>query len=230
MKTLGIIGGMSPESTVTYYSLINQLVNQAKGGNHSAPLVMVNIEFEEIVRLQKQGEWQKAGKILATAAQKLTQIGAEGILLATNTMHKVASHIIEAIDVPFLHIIDATAEAIKAKQVKQIALLGTQFTMQDHFYRDLLLAHDIIPIIPSHAQQQEIHRIIFTELCIGKSTPESKQFYLDVIADLEKQGAQGVILGCTEIGLLINQQDATLPFFDTTTLHAQKAAEFILTE
>ncbi|MDO5054362.1 MAG: aspartate/glutamate racemase family protein [Pasteurella oralis] len=230
MKTLGIIGGMSPESTITYYNLINQLVNQAKGGNHSAPLVIVNVEFEQIVRLQKQGEWYRAGEILAAAAQKLTQIGVDGVLLATNTMHKVAPQIIQAIDVPFLHIIDATAKAINAKQINQIALLGTQFTMQDHFYRDLLLARGITPIVPNNEQQQEIHRIIFTELCIGKIKSESKQFYLDVIAELEKQGAQGVILGCTEIGLLINQQDATLPFFDTSILHAQKAAEFILTE
>lgn len=137
MKTLGIIGGMSPESTVTYYRLINQLINQAKSGNHSAPLVMVNVEFEQIVCLQKQGEWHKAGEILATAAKKLTQIGAEGILLATNTMHKVAPQIIDVIDVPFLHIIDATAKAIKIKNLTQVALLGTQFTMQDPFYRNL---------------------------------------------------------------------------------------------
>ncbi|HDR1314944.1 aspartate/glutamate racemase family protein [Pasteurella multocida] len=230
MKTLGIIGGMSPESTVTYYRLINQLINQTKSGNHSAPLVMVNVEFEQIVCLQKQGEWHKAGEILATAAKKLTQIGAEGILLATNTMHKVAPQIIDVIDVPFLHIIDATAKAIKIKNLTQVALLGTQFTMQDPFYRDLLLHHDITPLVPNQKQQQEMHRIIFTELCVGQIKPESKQFYLDVINDLAKQGAQGVILGCTEIGLLINQQDATLPFFDTTTLHAQAAAEFILTE
>lgn len=228
MKTLGILGGMSPESTVTYYSEINRLINRAKGGNFSAPLLMVSVEFEEIVRYQKNGNWQKAGEALANAAQKLVRIGADGILLATNTMHKVAPQIIEAIDVPFLHIMDATANAIKAQGLDKIALLGTRFTMTDNFYRDGLLERGIQALVPNEETQQEIHRIIFEELCLGKILSQSKSFYLNAIEDLARQGAEGVILGCTEIGLLVQQQDSLLPFFDTAQLHSQMAAEFIL--
>ena len=229
MKTLGIIGGMSPESTATYYKEINRLVNQRLGGNASAKLLMVSVEFEEIVQCQKRGDWATAGEILATAGKQLEQIGADGVLLATNTMHKVAQPIIEAINVPFLHILDATAQAIKARNLNTVALLGTRFTMQDNFYRDGLLERGITPIVPNEQTQQEIHRIIFDELCVGKFLPESKAFYLNTITELEKQGAQGVILGCTEIGLLIQQTDSNLPFFDTAELHSQMAVEFILT-
>lgn len=213
MKTLGIIGGMSPESTVTYYSQINRLVNQAKGGNHSAKLLMVSVEFEQIVQCQKVGDWQRAGQILADAAQRLEQIGAQGILLATNTMHKVA---------------DQITAAIQAQKVQKVALLGTRFTMQDGFYRNGLRERGISALVPNAEQQAEIHRIIFEELCVGKFLPESKQFYLEVIADLHRQGAQGVILGCTEIGLLIQQTDFALPFFDTSQCHTKMAVEFIL--
>ena len=228
MKTLGIIGGMSPESTVTYYSEINRLVNQAKGGNSSAPLLMVSVEFSEIVAYQKQGEWQKAGQILADAGKKLEQIGAEGILLATNTMHKVAGNILEQINVPFLHILDATASAIKLQQLNKVALLGTRFTMYDDFYREGLAKRGIKAIVPDDNTQQKIHRIIFEELCVGKLLPESKQFYLNTIDELMQQGAEGVILGCTEIGLLVQQSDSRLPFFDTAKLHSQMAVDFIL--
>lgn len=228
MKTLGIIGGMSPESTVTYYQQINRLVNQAKGGNHSAKLLMVSVEFEEIVQCQKSGNWHQAGEILANAGKTLERMGADGILLATNTMHKVAEQITTAIQVPFLHIIDATAQGIKAKRVNKVALLGTRFTMQDRFYRDGLSERGITAIVPNDEQQAEIHRIIFEELCLGKCLPQSKQYYLDVIAQLQQQGVQGVILGCTEIGLLVQQSDFALSFFDTTLLHSQMAADFIL--
>lgn len=228
MKTLGIIGGMSPESTVTYYSEINRLVNQAKGGNFSAPLLMVSVEFDEIVQYQKSGNWQKAGEILADAGKKLETIGANGILLATNTMHKVAPQIIQAIQVPFLHILDATARAIKAQGLRKIALLGTSFTMSDAFYRDGLAERGISALVPNKDTQQEIHRIIFEELCIGKFLPDSKAFYLNTINELAQQGAEGVILGCTEIGLLVRQADSSLPFFDTAQLHSQMAATFIL--
>ncbi|MGX2950886.1 aspartate/glutamate racemase family protein [Ursidibacter sp. B-7004-1] len=228
MKTLGIIGGMSPESTVTYYSEINRLVNQAKGGNSSAPLLMVSVEFSEIVACQKQGDWQKAGQLLADAAKKLEQIGAEGILLATNTMHKVAESILAQINVPFLHILDATASAIKAQHLQKVALLGTRFTMFDDFYRSGLEKRGITAIVPDDHTQQEIHRIIFEELCIGKLLPESKRFYLNTIDELMQQGAEGVILGCTEIGLLVQQADSQLPFFDTAQLHSKVAVDFIL--
>lgn len=228
MKTLGIIGGMSPESTLTYYSQINRLVNLAKGGNHSAKLLMVSVEFEQIVQCQKAGDWQQAGDILADAGRTLEKMGADAILLATNTMHKVAPQITNAVDIPFLHIIDVTAQGIHAKGLGNVALLGTRFTMQDDFYRNGLTERGINAIVPNDEQQAEIHRIIFEELCLGKCLPNSKAFYLSVIADLQKQGAEGVILGCTEIGLLVQQADSSLPFFDTTTLHAQMAVDFIL--
>ncbi|OOF71474.1 aspartate/glutamate racemase family protein [Rodentibacter caecimuris] len=228
MKTLGIIGGMSPESTSIYYTEINRLVNQFKGGNYSAPLVLVSVEFEEIVRYQKSGNWQKAGELLAQAAKNLEKIGAEGILLATNTMHKVAPQIIAAINIPFLHILDATSTAIKSIGLNKVALLGTAFTMSDVFYQQGLQARGITTIVPEPKAQQEIHRIIFEELCVGKLLPQSKKIYLNIIERLEQQGAQGIILGCTEIGLLIGQQDCALPFFDTAKLHSQMAADFIL--
>ncbi|WP_373099221.1 MULTISPECIES: aspartate/glutamate racemase family protein [Pasteurellaceae] len=228
MKTLGILGGMSPQSTVTYYRDINRLVNQTLGGNASAPLLIASVNFADIVQCQNRGDWQQAGQILAEAAHKLERIGAQGIVLSANTMHKVARPIIDAVKVPFLHIIDAAAAAIKACGIERVALLGTRFVMQDNFYRDALLERGIQPLVPDDAAQREIHRIIFEELCVGKFLSQSKQFYLDTIAALEKQGAQGVVLGCTEIGLLIRQTDYHLPFFDTAELHAKMAAEFIL--
>ncbi|WP_040977095.1 aspartate/glutamate racemase family protein [Necropsobacter massiliensis] len=228
MKTIGILGGMSPQSTITYYREINRLVNQTLGKNYSAPLLMVSVNFEDIVQCQQSGNWEKAGKSLAEAAQKLEQIGAQGIVLSANTMHKVAQPIIDAVKVPFLHIVDASATAIKAQHIDTIALLGTRFVMQDNFYRDALQERGIQPIVPDESAQQEIHRIIFDELSVGKFLPQSKQFYLDTIAALEKQGAQGVVLGCTEIGLLIQQADYPLPFFDTAELHAKMAADFVL--
>ena len=176
MKILGIIGGMSPESTATYYTEINRLVNQKKGGNISAPIVMVSVEFEEIVQCQKQSEWQRAGEILAEAGKKLEMIGAEGIVLATNTMHKVAPQIEQAISIPFLHILDATADAIKSRGLNKVALLGTKFTMSDNFYRDGLIVRGITPIVPNESAQNEIHRIIFDELCVGKFYHNQKHF------------------------------------------------------
>ncbi|QIW15551.1 aspartate/glutamate racemase [Pasteurellaceae bacterium RH1A] len=230
MKTLGILGGMSPESTATYYLEINRAVNQALGGNHSAKLLLASVDFEEIATCQRSGDWQQAGQILAKLAKDLEQSGAEGILLATNTMHKVASQIIEAINVPFLHILDVVANRIKAQGFSQVALLGTQFTMSDAFYKYGLLERGIKPLVPSSEVQAEIHRIIFEELCVGKILPASKDFYLQTIADLQAQGAEGVILGCTEIGLLIEQGDSALPFFDTAKLHSDMAVDFILSK
>lgn len=230
MKTLGIIGGMSSASTETYYREINRLVNQAKGHNHSAPLIVYSVDFEPIVQYQKQNEWQKAGELLAEIAEKLQHIGAEGILLATNTMHKVAPAIQEKITVPFLHIVDATAQAIQSHQIDKVVLLGTQFVMQQDFYKQGLAQYQIETIVPDEEAQQEIHRIIFQELCVGNILPQSKQYYLNVIEQLIAQGAKGVILGCTEIGLLIQQQDVAVPVFDTATLHAEMASQFILAD
>ncbi|QLB20902.1 aspartate/glutamate racemase [Vespertiliibacter pulmonis] len=228
MKTLGIIGGISPKSTTSYYTQINHAINQAKGDNHSAKLIVYSVDFEQIVQCQKNGDWQQAGEILADAGKRLETIGAEAILLATNTMHKVAEPIIQAINIPFLHIIDATVQAIKEQKLNNIALLGTRFTMQDNFYRDYLNKQQINVIVPNDEQQAEIHRIIFDELCVGIIRPESKQFYLDIIKDLQQRGAEGVILGCTEIGLLIQQADYNLPLFDSTGLHSKMAIKFIL--
>lgn len=228
MKTIGILGGMSAESTATYYNYINHKINQAKGANSSAPLIVYSVNFEEIVQCQKQNNWQKAGEILANNAKKLESIGADAILLATNTMHLLAPTIQNNITVPFLHIVDATAQAIKAKNIDKVALLGTQFVMQQDFYKNKLASFGIESVVPDTSAQAEIHRIIFNELCVGEIKPSSKQFYLDVIHQLRQQGANAVILGCTEIGLLINQDDLALPVFDTALLHAQMAVDFIL--
>lgn len=227
MKTLGIIGGMSPESTAVYYTRINRLVNQALGGNHSAPLFIHSVGFEEIARCQREGDWRRAGDILAQSARTLQQAGAEGILLATNTMHKVAPQIEAAISVPFLHIIDGVAEAVAAQGISQVGLLGTRFTMQDAFYREALAARGIRTIVPDVAAQEEIHRIIFEELCHGCFLPASRDYYLRTVVQLAQNGAQGVILGCTEISLLINPGDTALPLFDTTEIHIEMAVRFI---
>ena len=228
MKTLGILGGMSPESTVSYYLAINRAVNQHLGGNASAKLMISSVDFAEIVQCQKSGDWQKAGEILAEHAKSLEQTGVDGILLATNTMHKVAKQITESISVPFLHILDCVANQIKQQNLTKVALLGTAFTMSDNFYRDGLAERGITAIVPDVEIQKEIHRIIFEELCVGKILPQSKAFYLKTIENLTALGAEGVILGCTEIGLLINQEDSALPFFDTAQLHSEMAVDFIL--
>lgn len=227
MKTLGIIGGMSPESTAVYYTHINRRINQKAGGNASAPILLHSVEFQRIVDCQKSGDWAAAGEILTDSARILQQAGAEGILLATNTMHKVAADIVRAIDVPFLHILDGVAAAVLAQNFHTIGLLGTQFAMQDRFYRDGLAARGIDAIVPDAAVQAEIHRIIFEQLCVGKICAESKQFYLDTIRQLADNGAQCMILGCTEIGLLIQQSDTSIALFDSTECHIEMAVDFI---
>ena len=203
MNTLGIIGGMSPESTAAYYTQINRLINRQKGGNHSAPILLASVEFQEIVDCQQRGDWHKAGEILARAACTLEQAGADAVLLATNTMHKVAAPIQAAIGVPFLHILDSVAERIRARGIRTVGLLGTRFTMQDAFYREGLAERGIQAIVPDECAQAEIHRIIFDELCTGQIREDSKRRYLNAIATLAERGAQAVILGCTEIGLLV---------------------------
>lgn len=228
MRKIGIIGGMSPESTAIYYLEINRLVNRARGGNTSAPLILDNMEFEQIVQCQKNGDWQQAGEILAQSAQKLQQAGAQAIVLATNTMHKVADSIQTAIDVPFLHILDGVAQSIHAQNKQCVGLLGTRFTMQDIFYKQGLEQRGIRTIVPDDDEQAEIHRIIFEELCVGKILPSSRDFYLQTIEKLAEQGAEAVILGCTEIGLLIQQDKTDLTLLDTTQIHVAMAVDFIL--
>ncbi len=229
MKTIGLIGGMSWESTIPYYRLINEGVKARLGGLHSAKIILHSVDFHEIEACQSSGEWDKAGAILADAALGLQKAGAEGIVLCTNTMHKVANHIESRCGLPILHIADATGKAIVAQGASRVALLGTRYTMEQDFYRGRLSTEfGIESLIPPEPQRLRINQIIFEELCLGKITSESKRYYQQVIEELQQQGAQGVIFGCTEIGLLLQQQDCPLPVFDTAAIHAEDAVNFML--
>lgn len=229
MKTIGLLGGMSWESTIPYYRLINEGVKQRLGGLHSAQILLHSVDFHEIELCQSQGDWQRAGEILAQAARGLQQAGAEGIVLCTNTMHKVAEAIETACDVPFLHIADATGRAIQKQQMNNVALLGTRYTMEQDFYRGRLQTEFAIDTpIPQADERQKINQIIFDELCLGEFSEASRDYYLGVIAALAKQGAQGVIFGCTEIGLLVPAELSPLPVFDTAAIHAEDAVAFML--
>ncbi len=229
MKTIGLIGGMSWESTIPYYRLINEGIKQHLGGLHSASLLLHSVDFHEIEAYQASGEWDKAGEMLAQAALGLERAGAEGILLCTNTMHKVASHIETCCSLPFLHIADATGRAIAATGMQRVALLGTRYTMEQDFYRGRLETQfGIESIVPDEADRARINQIIFEELCLGTFSDASRHYYLSVIDKLAKQGAQGVIFGCTEIGLLVPAEESPIPVFDTTAIHAVDAVEFML--
>ena len=229
MKTLGLIGGMSWESTVPYYRLINQTVREQLGGLHSAKLVLYSVDFAEIEALQARGQWQAAGALLADVAQKLAHAGADGLVLCTNTMHKVADAITSAVQIPLLHIADPTALAIAQAGFGTVGLLGTRFTMEQDFYRSRLEQHHGLTVLtPPPADRDRVHQIIYQELCLGEVKAASRQTYLRVIADLQAQGAQAIILGCTEIGLLLGPGDSPLPLFDTTALHARSAALWAL--
>jgi aspartate racemase len=229
MKTIGLIGGMSWESTMPYYRLINEGVKQRLGGLHSARLVLYSVDFHEIERLQHDGNWDEAGAQLAAAARALRAAGAEFLVLCTNTMHKVAATIEAAVEIPLLHIADPTAEAIRQAGIGTIGLLGTRFTMEEDFYRGRLAAHHGLNVlIPDAADREVVHRVIYAELCLGATREESRAAYRAIIGRLAAQGAQGIILGCTEIGLLIKPEDAPVPLFDTTALHAASAIDFAL--
>ncbi|MBL5930578.1 aspartate/glutamate racemase [Lelliottia amnigena] len=229
MKTIGLIGGMSWESTIPYYRLINEGIKQHLGGLHSASLLLHSVDFHEIEACQASGEWDKAGEMLAQAALGLERAGAEGIVLCTNTMHKVASHIETRCSLPFLHIADATGRAIAATGMQRVALLGTRYTMEQDFYRGRLETQfGIESIVPDEADRARINQIIFEELCLGTFSDASRHYYLSVIDKLAKQGAQGVIFGCTEIGLLVPAEESPIPVFDTTAIHAVDAVEFML--
>ncbi|MDY1037316.1 aspartate/glutamate racemase [Lelliottia sp. CFBP8978] len=229
MKTMGLLGGMSWESTIPYYRLINEGIKQRLGGLHSASLVLHSVDFHEIEACQASGEWDKAGDILAQAAVGLERAGAEGIVLCTNTMHKVASRIEARCALPFLHIADATGRAITASGMKRVALLGTRYTMEQDFYRGRLdTQFGIESLIPAEADRARINQIIFDELCMGTFSDTSRHYYLSVIDQLAKQGAEGVIFGCTEIGLLVPAQESAIPVFDTAAIHAADAVEFML--
>ena len=229
MKTIGIIGGMSWESSVEYYRLMNEAVHEKLGGVHSAKIVMVSVDFAEIETLQKQGDWKTATVEMIHAARQVEAAGADFLVIATNTMHLMADEVQNAIHIPLLHIADAAAEAVKARGINKIGLLGTRFTMDGDFYKGRLNRnHGLEVVIPSEVDQETVHNIIYNELVIGKILPQSRKQYLEVIQRMSRQGAQGIILGCTEIGLLVKQEDCTLPLFDTTLIHALKAVEIAL--
>ena len=229
-KTLGIIGGMSWESTQSYYRLINQGIKAELGNLHSADLLIHSVDFAPIGALQAQGAWDELGAMMVNSGKRLKAGGADGILIATNTMHKVAEQVKAATNLPLIHIADATAEVIKQQGLTKIALLGTQFTMTEDFYKQRLIDAGLQVLIPDTNARAEIHRIIYDELCQGQLLDSSRQYYQQVIEDLAGQGAEGVILGCTEIGLLIKQVDSPIPVFDTTAIHAAAAVQFLLAD
>lgn len=226
MRTIGLIGGMSWESTVPYYRIINETVKERLGGFHSAKLILYSVDFHEIERLQHSGDWTEAGRLLAQAARSLQTAGAGFLVLCTNTMHKVADAIESAVDIPLLHIVDPTAEAIKHRGLTTVGLLGTRFTMEQEFYSGRLhKQHGIDVIIPDEVDREVVHGVIYDELCLGKSLDTSRTEYRRIIQRLVERGAQGVILGCTEISMLVGVADSPVPVFDTTSIHARQAAE-----
>ncbi len=228
MKTIGLIGGMSWESTQTYYRLINQKVREQLGGLHSAKLILYSVDFAEIEPLQHAGDWAGTADILTEAAQALESAGADFIVLCTNTMHKVAPEIELAVNVPLLHIADATAKALQNDDIKAVGLLGTKFTMEQTFYRERIEDYGICVVVPDANQRDRVHSVIFNELCLGEINKKSKADYLEIINSLAHSGAEGVILGCTEIGLLINSSDTKVRLYDTTEIHAEQAVKFAL--
>jgi aspartate racemase len=229
MKTIGLLGGLSWESTKEYYHIINETVKQQLGGLNSAKIVLYSVNFAEIESLQRQGRWQDITSILVHAAKSIEAGGADFLMLCTNTMHRVADEIQANIRIPFLHIADAAATAVKSRGLTSIGLLGTRITMEEDFYKMRLVSrHELQVLIPSEKDREIVNRIIYEELVLGKIEAVSRQEYLRIITELASRGAQGVILGCTEIGLLINQQDTPLPLFDTTMIHAQAAVAFAL--
>lgn len=226
MQTIGLIGGMSWESTIPYYRQINEAIKERLGGLHSAKIILYSVNFQEIEQLQHQGKWDEAGKILADTALLLQQAGADFLVLCTNTMHKVAPAIESTTQIPLLHIADPTAQAIKQAGYKRVALLGTRFTMEQDFYRGRLShKHGIEVLVPGTEDRSQVHQIIYDELCLGILKESSRQTYREVIQRLASQGAEAVILGCTEISLLIGAKDSPLPLFDTTAIHASAAAK-----
>lgn len=226
MKTIGLIGGMSWESTVLYYGQINAAVKDRLGGLHSARIVLYSVDFHDIERLQHAGDWTAAGAVLADAARTLESAGCDFLVLCTNTMHKVAQDIERAVRIPLLHIADPTAAEIRRAGMKTVGLLGTRFTMEQDFYRQRLQdLHGLEVVIPEEDDRDVVHRIIYEELCLGKILPDSRTEYRRIMSGLVDRGAEGIILGCTEITLLVGQADSAVPLFDTTSLHARSAAE-----
>ncbi len=231
MKTIGLIGGMSWESTASYYQALNLEIKTQLGGLHSAKIALYSVNFAEIETLQRQGEWNKTADILGNAAKAVEAAGADFFLICTNTMHKVAPQVSQHVAIPLLHIADATAQQLKDNGISKVGLLGTKFTMEQAFYKERLQDNfNIEVIVPNEHDRNIIHQVIYDELCLGEIKKASRQHYLAIINKLFNEGAQAVILGCTEIALLINQNDTDVPLFDTTNIHAQKAVEYALAQ
>ena len=226
LKTIGLIGGMSWESTVTYYKIINETVKEKLGGLHSAKCILYSVDFQEIEECQANGNWEKSGEILGEAAYNLEKAGADFIVICTNTMHKVVNQIKEKISIPILHIAEMTAEKILEKGLKNIALLGTKYTMEQDFYKSKLIEKGINVIIPDKNDIEIINEVIYDELCLGIINSNSKKKFLEIVDKLRSKGAEGIILGCTEIGLLIKNEDTDVPLFDTAIIHAEQAAMY----
>ena len=224
LKTIGLIGGMSWESAVTYYKIINETVKEKLGGLHSAKCILYSVDFQEIEECQANGNWEKSGEILGEAANNLEKAGADFIVICTNTMHKVINQIKEKISIPILHIAKMTAEKILEKGLKNIALLGTKYTMEQDFYKSKLIEKEINVIIPDKNDIEIINKVIYDELCLGTINSNSKKKFLEIVDKLRSKGAEGIILGCTEIGLLIKNEDTDVPLFDTAVIHAEEAA------
>lgn len=229
MKTIGLLGGMSWESSLEYYRIINRAVQQRLGGLHSARSLMHSVDFAPVAALQAAGRWAEAGELLGQAARQLERGGADFVVLCTNTMHRVAAEVEAALTIPLLHIADPTARAITTAGLRRVGLLGTRFTMEQDFYSGRLVRnYGLEVIVPPPEDREAVHRVIYEELCLGQIRPESKQRYLEIMQRLSEAGAEGIILGCTEIDLLIKPGDSDLPLFDTTALHALAAVEYAL--
>ncbi|WP_246939354.1 aspartate/glutamate racemase family protein [Bacillus pinisoli] len=228
MKTIGLIGGMSWESSVEYYRIINEEVKNRLGGLHSAKCILFSVDFDEVERYQVEGEWERAGYMLGNIARNLEQAGADFIVICTNTMHKVVSLVEQHIGIPILHIADATAHQINKLDIGTVGLLGTRYTMEQDFYKERLISNNIDVLIPMEDEIELVNKIIFEELCLGKIKQSSKDYFKQIIQKLVERGAQGIVLGCTEIGLLIKPEDAEVPLFDTAHIHAKEAVNVAL--
>jgi len=225
MKLIGLLGGMSWESTAHYYKIINETIRQELGGLHSAKIVLYSVDFGEIEKCQSAGDWDKSAEILSQAAKKLELAGVDYIAICTNTMHKVADKIQQNITAPIIHIADETAKVLKKHQINKVGLLGTKYTMEQDFYKRRLIEQNIDVVVPSERHREFINNTIYNELCLGQINPDSKKRFLSIIDEIKKDGAQGTILGCTEIGILIKQNDTEVPLFDTTEIHAKRIAK-----
>lgn len=228
MKTIGLIGGMSWESSVEYYRIINEMVKEKLGGLHSAKCLLYSVDFDEIERYQAEGDWERAGKALGEVASSLEKAGAEFIVICTNTMHKVIDHIEARINISVLHIADATANQIQSSNIKTVGLLGTKYTMEQDFYKSRIKSNGINVLVPDKEERNNVNKVIYEELCLGQIKQSSKDYYKSVIQHLVAEGAEGIILGCTEIGLLVKPEDSEVPLFDTTVIHAIEAVNTAL--